>query len=311
MISGSLNKTLSKAGICSCLLLALGGCATSETGPAPVSSATSDDGNYSPSHSSAPDYRRIQKGSYTGTRYQVKDGETLFYIAYISGRDFRELASVNNIAPPYTIYPGQVIRLSEGGSGSYTTPPTSIVSSQSPIEPVAVKNYSGSEGKQNVNRKQGELQITETVVSRKSQTPPPVSATSSASSSVGNAAVSSWRWPVQGTVIDTYSSAEGGNKGIDIAGRRGQPIYATAPGKVVYAGNALRGYGNLIIIKHNDDYLSAYAHNDTLLVKERQEVKAGEQIATMGSSGTSSVRLHFEIRYKGKSVNPLGYLPKR
>ncbi|MGL4455943.1 MAG: peptidoglycan DD-metalloendopeptidase family protein, partial [Plesiomonas sp.] len=78
-----------------------------------------------------------------------------------------------------------------------------------------------------------------------------------------------------------------------------------------YAGNALRGYGNLIIIKHNDDYLSAYAHNETLLVKERQSVKAGEQIATMGSSGTSSVRLHFEIRYKGKSVNPLGYLPRR
>ncbi|HFL9322841.1 TPA: peptidoglycan DD-metalloendopeptidase family protein [Escherichia coli] len=88
-------------------------------------------------------------------------------------------------------------------------------------------------------------------------------------------------------------------------------IIATADGRVVYAGNALRGYGNLIIIKHNDDYLSAYAHNDTMLVREQQEVKAGQKIATMGSTGTSSTRLHFEIRYKGKSVNPLRYLPQR
>ncbi|WP_025474884.1 murein hydrolase activator NlpD, partial [Yersinia pestis] len=123
--------------------------------------------------------------------------------------------------------------------------------------------------------------------------------------------VSGWRWPTDGKTIDSFSASEGGNKGIDIAGSRGQPILATASGRVVYAGNALRGYGNLIIIKHNDDYLSAYAHNDTMLVREQQEVKAGQKIATMGSTGTSSVRLHFEIRYKGKSVNPLRYLPQR
>ena len=120
-----------------------------------------------------------------------------------------------------------------------------------------------------------------------------------------------WRWPTSGKVVLPYSTADGGNKGIDIAGTRGQPILATAPGRVVYAGSALRGYGNLIIIKHNDDYLSAYAHNDTMLVREQQEVKAGQKIATMGSTGTSSTRLHFEIRYKGKSVNPLQYLPQR
>ena len=114
-----------------------------------------------------------------------------------------------------------------------------------------------------------------------------------------------------GKIIDNFSATEGGNKGIDIAGSRGQPVVANASGRVVYAGNALRGYGNLIIIKHNDDYLSAYAHNDTMLVREQQEVKAGQKIATMGSTGTSSVRLHFEIRYKGKSVNPLQYLPQR
>jgi lipoprotein NlpD len=123
--------------------------------------------------------------------------------------------------------------------------------------------------------------------------------------------VSTWKWPTDGKIIDNFSASEGGNKGIDIAGSRGQSVVATASGRVVYAGNALRGYGNLIIIKHNDDYLSAYAHNDTMLVREQQEVQAGQKIATMGSTGTSSVRLHFEIRYKGKSVNPLRYLPQR
>lgn len=105
--------------------------------------------------------------------------------------------------------------------------------------------------------------------------------------------------------------AEQGNKGIDISGQKGQPIYAASGGKVVYAGSALRGYGKLIILKHNDDYLSAYAHNDELRVKEGDSVKGGAVIANMGSTDAPDVRLHFEIRYKGKSINPMGYLPKR
>lgn len=113
----------------------------------------------------------------------------------------------------------------------------------------------------------------------------------------------------KGRVIKNFSVGEQGNKGIDIAGQRGQPIVSTAGGTVVYSGNALRGYGNLVIVKHNDNYLSAYAHNDRLLVSEGQSVKPGQKIATMGSSGASSVRLHFEIRYQGKSVNPKRYLP--
>lgn len=143
-------------------------------------------------------------------------------------------------------------------------------------------------------------------------TAPTVSTTEpNASSTSTSAPISAWRWPTDGKVIENFGASEGGNKGIDIAGSKGQAIVATADGRVVYAGNALRGYGNLIIIKHNDDYLSAYAHNDTMLVREQQEVKAGQKIATMGSTGTSSTRLHFEIRYKGKSVNPLRYLPQR
>ena len=121
--------------------------------------------------------------------------------------------------------------------------------------------------------------------------------------------VEGWLWPTKGRVIEKFSTGDQGNKGIDIAGQRGQAIVATANGSVVYSGNALRGYGNLIIIKHNDNYLSAYAHNDRLLVEEGQNVTAGQKIATMGSTGTSSVRLHFEIRYQGKSMNPSRYLP--
>lgn len=122
-----------------------------------------------------------------------------------------------------------------------------------------------------------------------------------------NKTIENWYWPTKGKIINDFS-IKNGNQGVDIAGTRGQPIIATANGKVVYAGNALRGYGNLIIIKHNDDYLSAYAHNDILLVKEQQEIIAGQQIATMGSTGTNITKLHFEIRYKGKSVNPIHYL---
>lgn len=142
-------------------------------------------------------------------------------------------------------------------------------------------------------------------------TPPATTASSGLNSNSVVNSVGKWRWPAEGKVIESFSDVQGGNKGVDIAGSRGQPVFATAAGRVVYSGNALRGYGNLIIIKHNDDYLSAYAHNDTILVRDQQEVQAGQKIATMGSSGTSSVRLHFEIRYKGKSVNPLRYLSQR
>ncbi|WP_186367544.1 amidase activator ActS [Yersinia aldovae] len=118
-----------------------------------------------------------------------------------------------------------------------------------------------------------------------------------------------WYWPTNGQVISRYSSADGGNKGIDIAGKRGQPVYASAKGRVVYVGNQLRGYGNLIMIKHGNDFITAYAHNDTLLVKNAQDVKAGQKIATMGSTGSDTIMLHFQIRYRATALDPLRYLP--
>ncbi|KKY79785.1 MULTISPECIES: amidase activator ActS [unclassified Leclercia] len=118
-----------------------------------------------------------------------------------------------------------------------------------------------------------------------------------------------WVWPASGKVIVPYSTAEGGNKGIDIAGTRGSPVYASGAGKVVYVGNQLRGYGNLIMIKHGEDYITAYAHNDSMLVNNGQNVKAGQKIATMGSTGTNSVALHFQIRYRATAIDPQRYLP--
>ena len=119
-----------------------------------------------------------------------------------------------------------------------------------------------------------------------------------------------WFWPTQGNVISRFSAAKTGYKGIDIDGVFGQSVVAAGDGSVVYAGSGLRGYGELIIIKHSDQFLSAYAHNSRLRVKEGQWVKAGQLIANMGSTGTDSVKLHFEIRLKGQPVDPIRYLPK-
>ncbi|WP_337023925.1 MULTISPECIES: murein hydrolase activator NlpD [unclassified Pantoea] len=267
-------------------------------------------------------YGNIPKGSYGGETYTVKRGDTLFYIAWITGNDFRDLAQRNNVPAPYGLEAGQVLQVGNGngqtitGGNAITAADATqggvpVASNQTQIKsaPVAqqpVITYSddsGSTGGKMLPSKGANNVATTTAPVT---APPTVSSTTNSTTPVG-----SWRWPTDGKIIDNFSAAEGGNKGIDIAGSRGQPVVATASGRVVYAGNALRGYGNLIIIKHNDDYLSAYAHNDSMLVREQQEVKAGQKIATMGSTGTSSVRLHFEIRYKGKSVNPLRYLPQR
>lgn len=277
-------------------------------------------------------YGDIPKGSYTGgSTYTVKRGDTLFYIAWVTGNDFRDLAQRNNVPAPYALNVGQVLQVgnasgqpitgenavsqaSARASGGATATTTSAQKSTAVVASQPTITYSESSGEQSATKMlpNNKPATTTTTVVAPVTAPTTVSTTQpTASSTSTSSPISSWRWPTDGKVIENFSGAEGGNKGIDIAGSMGQAIVATADGRVVYAGNALRGYGNLIIIKHNDDYLSAYAHNDTMLVREQQEVKAGQKIATMGSTGTSSTRLHFEIRYKGKSVNPLQYLPQR
>lgn len=259
-------------------------------------------------------YNTIPKGSYNGKTYIAKRGDTLFYIAWITGNDYRDLASRNNISEPYSLHVGQVIKLENNTNENHNNDGMLVANNSSPkviqktspmVDSPPISAYSTTSGKQSVGKM---LPSAGAVTATTSGNMGSVSGVATEGST---AAVKNWKWPTKGKIIDNFSTADGGNKGIDIVGSRGQSIFATAEGRVVYAGNALRGYGNLIIIKHNDDYLSAYAHNDTMLVREQQEVKVGQKIATMGSTGTSSVRLHFEIRYKGKSVNPLRYLPQR
>ncbi len=247
--------------------------------------------------------------------YRVKKGDTLYAIAWKTGLDVKTLAKRNNLHSPYTIYPGQRLNLIEKKPVKYshkqkattknakTKPPSQKIDEKAPIRCTAqnciksVKNklvekktkaYSGNQSNKKVAQP-------EKIKAQKTTTEK----------------ITTWRWPAKGKVSKSFSASQAGMKGISISNQRGTAIYATTSGQVVYAGSGLRGYGNLIIIKHNYDYLSAYAHNEKLLVGENEQIKAGQKIALMGDSGSDSVHLHFEIRYRGKSVDPLRYLTKR
>lgn len=280
---------------------------TSSSGPAPVTTLELRENPY----------RERNRGSLAASQYVVQRGDTLYSIAFRAGLDVRTLASRNNIKSPYTIYPGQVVHLVSTSDGQLasTRPKPASKPRVSPGS-VQVTKPAGAATPTTNNSKQAKsnssANATKPVASsnqtRYVQTVPADDDKKTANNtSVGNKV--QWRWPVKGKIVSRFSASEHGNKGVDIAGQDGSRINAAADGQVVYAGSALRGYGNLIIIKHNDDYLSAYAHNKRILVAERQQVRAGQQIAEMGSTDATDSRLHFEIRFRGKSVDPLRYLP--
>ncbi|OCG70757.1 hypothetical protein A9G43_06980 [Gilliamella sp. Occ3-1] len=261
-------------------------------------------------------YDDIPKGGYQGDTYTVKRGDTLFYIAWVTGNDYRSLAAKNNIKEPFALNVGQVLDVSGGAvvvTQKTTTNNTtaiksnsdssSVVIGQAKNKPTITKTTTTSITTTDKYKQPTTTETTETIIEPLDDS----NRRSTANTINSNVANISWRWPARGKIIEKFTKA---SKGIDISGSMGDKIMAAADGRVVYSGNALPGYGNLIIIKHNDDYLTAYAHNQSILVKEQQTVRAGEQIATMGATGTSSVRLHFEIRYKAQSVDPLKYLPK-
>ena len=204
-----------------------------------------------------------------GATAVVQRGQTVYRIATENGITALDLALWNDIPPPYTIYPGQRLRLYPGGAVKPSRPATSSASTRPAPKPAA-----------------------------------PVAAPPAASS-LG------WRWPTDGNVFGSFAAGDPTRQGIDIAGKAGQPVRAAADGVVVYSGSGLVGYGELVIVKHNDQWLSAYGHNRARLVNEGQLVKAGQQIAEMGRSGAARDMLHFEIRYNGKPVDPQQYLPKR
>ena len=211
----------------------------------------------------------------SGASVVVQKGDTLYSIARRNNVSVGDLARWNSLPEPHTIYPGQRLWLGQSGGGRGTaTAPTRTV--------VAPKPSNGA------------------------STPAPAPVQKAPASS-GFA----WRWPAQGVLLSTYVDGNATRQGIAIGGSSGQPVVSAADGVVVYSGAGLVGYGELIIVKHNEQWLSAYGHNRSRLVAEGTKVKAGQQIAEMGRSGTDREKLHFEIRYNGKPVDPLLYLPKR
>lgn len=268
-----------------------------------------------------PIYSQIDKGFYDGDSYTVRKGDTMFLIGYITGKDVREIAALNNMSEPYQLRVGQTLKLNNGTTASNSRPNEPVVINQPsapPVEPTVTYTPGangtayGSDGTVTGPIKAGVGNQPRPIYTQPSVRPT-VTATTGHTPAQLPAVPSSvkWQWPTQGRVISNFSASDGGNKGIDIAGNKGQAVKAAAAGRVVYAGNALQGYGNLIIIKHNDDFLSAYAHNDSIKVDEQDKVSAGQTIATLGSTGTNSNKLHFEIRYQGKSVDPMRYLPRQ
>ncbi|OAX56236.1 peptidoglycan DD-metalloendopeptidase family protein [Xanthomonas graminis] len=209
-----------------------------------------------------------------GVSATVRRGDTLYAIARANNIAPQDLAAWNRLPPPYTIYPGQSLKLYPPGGGTVAARPGSAV--VLPPGPPATATR-----------------------------PPAAAAPTPVSSGF------SWRWPADGAVISRFVVGETTRQGVDIAGSSGQAVRAAADGVVVYSGAGLVGYGELIIIKHNEQWLSAYGHNRKRLVNEGQNVKGGEQIAEMGRSGAARDMLHFEIRYNGKPVDPLLYLPSK
>jgi lipoprotein NlpD len=221
-----------------------------------------------------------------GATTTVQRGDTLYGIAFRNGLDFRDVAAWNGIGPPYTIHPGQRLRLypESGGArraGQAEARRPSGASVASPARPPAAAGPATR--------------------------PPPGPAAQPPPVASGLA----WRWPADGELVGRFVAGEPTKQGIDIAGRAGDPVRAAADGVVVYSGSGLVGYGELVIVKHNDAWLSAYGHNRARKVNEGQLVQAGQQIAEMGRSGAARDMLHFEIRYNGKPVDPLRHLPRR
>ena len=243
----------------------------------------------------------------------VQKGDTLYSIAFNYGFDYRELAEMNGIRDPGLIQIGQQIRLFSRSTTSAISPAAAV--EIKPIEPSVreqprLAKYAYSEAAVAQIEKLQDQAHPEAVAAIKPVPKPKPETKPKPESDTDNSADEALEWsmPAQGKLIGDFSESAN-RKGIDIAGKLGQPITASAPGKVVYSGSGLRGYGKLVIIKHNKTYLSAYAHNDQVLVKEGQAVTRGQKIAEMGNSDTDQVKLHFEVRRFGKPVDPAKYLP--
>jgi len=322
--------------------------AACSTTPAPVIDRAPGTANTSKSSTVKPNSKSASKTStskhssdWRPDTHTVKKGDTLFSIGLEYGYDYKEIARANNISPPYVIRIGQVLKLDslkdspDSKAPAYQATSTeqtqnnevttyaldngdSLSSSNSSTPNPVIPNISDPKATREIYSPEAmskplAAEKPASTTSAKAASDPKPTAISAPKSDAPVAAASandiggiSWSWPTKGKVIANFNEA--GNKGIDIAGTKGQPIHAAAAGKVIYSGADLRGYGKLVIIKHNNTYLSVYANNSNILVKEGQQVSAGQKIAEMGDTDSNVVKLHFEIRQQGKSVDPSKFL---
>ncbi|MFO1244359.1 MAG: peptidoglycan DD-metalloendopeptidase family protein [Ramlibacter sp.] len=270
----------------------LAGCASSTRPPAPVEDRGTGAARPAPVATEVAAATKPLPGAENAGKpgyYTVKPGDTLIRIGLENGQNWRDLVRWNGLENPNVLEVGQVLRV---------VPPVTVAAA--PESGVVVRP------------------VTSGAASAAGATPTLAAASAPRAAASAPAAVAApasedelaWAWPTSGgAVLAGYDEVK--NKGIDIGGKAGEPVLASADGRVVYAGAGLRGYGNLIILKHNNTYLSAYAHNQTLLVKEDQSVRKGQKIAEMGNTDADRVKLHFEIRRQGKPVDPAKYLPAR
>lgn len=312
-------KTLLRISLVTMLAVVLAGCGIRHQTTVSRTSDASSRPASAPKQ--APTPAAVQPKSYTVVR-----GDTLYSIAVRHNVDFRDLARWNGLAAPYTIYPGQNLRVN--GVEASKPVASAPAASQQPT-PAAEKP---APEKQVVSASPAPTQPPVAVEVERPSTPTPVQPNPPASTvppqetpnrivatappeipSAGTRSVDgiAWRWPTNGHVVATYAAGDQTRQGLGIAGNAGQPVLASADGEVVYSGAGLLGYGELIIIKHSETYLSAYGHNRKRLVTEGDKVRGGQQIAEMGRSGAARDMLHFEIRKNGKPVDPIGFLPKR
>jgi lipoprotein NlpD len=235
----------------------------------------------------------------------VRKGETLYSIAWRYSQDYKSVAYRNKIKPPYKIYAGDKIRLTKTASKTYRKNKTK----KAKVSTNKSRKYSSSKASKSKKKTPSKKVASKTTKTKSKNNKRAAKSKNKAATFTGSKRLR-WNWPVKGKVIQRYSPGSG-KKGIDISAAQGVLIKSAEAGKVVYSGQGLVGYGRLIIIKHNETYLSAYAHNQSLLVNEGQVVKKGQAIARLGRSGTNRYKLHFEIRKNGKPVNPISYLPRK
>ncbi len=291
------------------LMTLISGCAGARAVAIPASGASQPDGSES-SRPPVSDQSRSLREPESPYR-TVVPGDTLYSIAWESGQDYRQLAAWNRIRSPYVIKPGQQLRV-QPPEASAAAP---VRKDSKPVAASSTSKRSATTAKPQTAKAAKSVPPARPATSarapaiRNAKPPERKPDSTPARSRMGSGPVGSWAWPADGQILNRY--AESDSKGLDIAGARGAMIRAAANGRVVYQGSGLRGYGQLIIIKHSEDYLSAYAHNEKIFVKEGDAVKRGQKIAEMGSTGTDRVKLHFEIRRQGVPIDPMKYLPRR